>query len=376
MRALLLLMMVAVTGCGHAAAGAQARALEAGALWTGPTAVLSLAVGRVNKSGDEVLWLAHEKAVVELADDGVANEVWRPPKFARVVRMEAMDLDGDGGAEWVVTIDGVRIRSVVLSHDGEQWVETANRTGFLRPLMGPDGEPWLLAQSVGAEQSYSGPITRMTLSGGRLAAGETVDVPRTLSLHDIFYVPTAEGHRLFAFEPSGHLSERDPRSPRAQLWRADARTVSRPVQVDRRVGNLLGEEVEETLELPVPPVVTDLDGDGSHEVLVVAGVTTPVAVLENVRVLQGGDARVMKPGVRGLEESHRSLLLGRAMVGAVPFVLRDGTSVLAAAVWTRSDTGFVRPESRVFLLDPATGDLLNRSAPKEPSAEPVEELLP
>ena len=62
--------------------------------------------------------------------------------------------------------------------------------------------------------------------------------------------------------------------------------------------------------------------------------------------------------------------MGRAMIGVVPWTHR-GRSVLAAAVWTRADTGFTRPETRVFILDPATGDLVGL---KEPF--PAEEATP
>ncbi|MCO4773304.1 MAG: hypothetical protein KDA24_24935 [Deltaproteobacteria bacterium] len=371
---LLLLLLVAgfAAGCGQTAASARARALDAGSFWVGPYAVRSLASGTATPEGPDVLWLADERRVMQLDGAGSAEEVWRPPKFSRLLRFEAADLDEDGVDEWVVTLDNSRIRSLVLRRaDDGTFEEIAKPPGFLRPLLGPDGASWLVGQSAGAERPYSGPIKRWTMENGGLVAGDALELPGSLSLHDIHFVPQDDGHRVFTFEETGHLGERDPRSPRATLWRSDARVVARPVVVEREYGNLLNEEIEDSLALPVPTAVVDVDGDGALELLMVAGTTTPVALLDNVRVLQGGDARVMAPGARGLEERARSPLLGRAMVGVVPFELPNGAHRLAVAVWTKADGGFGKPETRVFLLDPSTGDLVGTEA--TPSAVEVEE---
>lgn len=360
MRAVALLLAALVCGCGAAAQGARDLAVQTDALWTANQAVRSIASGRATADGPLVLWVADERRVTRVRADGDSEEVWTPPVFQRILRLEALDLTGDGASEWVVTLDGSRVRSFVLGYVGGSWQELApGEPGFLRPLVGPDGSPWLLAQSAGAERPFSGPVRRLQLVEKGLEEVERLTLPLDISLHDLVYVPTADGgHRLFTFEPNGQLGERDPRTPRALIWRADARTVSRPVSVERDYSNLLGEEHEDRLELPVPAQVVDLDGDGTRELLTVAGPTTPVAVLDNVRVLQGGDARVMVPAARGLEERVRSPLLGRAMVGVVRFRDAAGHPALAAAVWTRADTGFARPETRVLLLDPTTGDVL------------------
>ena len=352
-------------GCGQAASGAQQLALGADGVWSARRAVRSIASGAATADTEPQLWLADERAVTALSPSGEAVELWRPPRFTRILRLEALDLDGDGGSEWVVTLVGARIRSLVLGWRDGAWVTLApGRPGFLRPLLGPEGVPILLGQAAGSERPYAGPIHRMLLDDGILTQGEALTLPPQLSVHDVFWVPQGDAVRLFSIEPTGHLGERDVRSPLALVWRADQRTVSRPVVIAREYSNILGEETEGVLDLPTPPTVFDADGDGVYSVLAVAGSTTPVAVLQNVRVLQGADARLLTPGARGLDEVLRTPLLGRAMVGAVPWVSADGAPVWAAAVWVRADTGFARPETRVYLFDPATGDLL-RAGPAE-----------
>ena len=47
------------------------------------------------------------------------------------------------------------------------------------------------------------------------------------------------------------------------------------------------------------------------------------------------------------------------MVAATSWTLPDGRAVWAAVVWTRPGGGLARPESRVFLFAPETGDILD-----------------
>ena len=100
--------------------------------------------------------------------------------------------------------------------------------------------------------------------------------------------------------------------------------------------------------------MTVLDGGA----LIVGGVHNPVAVLQNLRVWQGGDVRLYEATSRGLQEVRRTPLLGRAVVAATPWNVTPTDTVWAAAVWTKPAGGMTKPESRVFLFDPATGDLL------------------
>ena len=374
---LLVLGLLFMTGCGAAATGAQQLALGSPGVWSARKAVRSIASGTATPESEPALWLADDRGVTELAIDGTATEAWKPPKFTRVLRLEAMDLDDDGASEWVVTLMGTRIRSLLLGWRDGAWVELARgRPGFLRPVIGPDGVPVLLGQSAGSDRPFVGPIKEVTLKDGKLVDGEALRLPPQLSVHDVFWVPEGDRVRLFSVESTDHLGERDPRSPRALIWRSDGRVVSRPVVVDREATNLLGEDVDSALELPVPPSVLDSDCDGTYEVLTVAGSTTPVAILQNVRVLQGADARMLVPGARGLEEVRRTPLLGRAMVGVVPWADVAGDLVWAAAVWVHAEAGFVRPETRVYLFDPSTGDLLPSSPPAADATDAAEAASP
>lgn len=351
-----------LAGCGHGR-GAAARdlALTGQALWVGELGAVGLAAGRDLADGPELLWLAEPRGVHVLGPDGSQALTWKPPRFARIIRFEAADLDGDGVDEWVVVMDQGRIRSVLVGLDegrrealGRPW------NGFLRPVIGPEGEVRLEGQRAGGDAPFRGPVIVVEPGDKGWVAGAPVGLPAGVSLFDFAWLPGAEDRpaRLFSFDASGFLEERDARSPRAIVWRSPDRFVGRPVELDRDYRNMLGEEEGVTLRLAPPVSLVDEDGDGLQELLMVGGTQTPVVVFENLRVYQGGDVRLLTPTSRGVEETRRSPLLGRAMVAVCPWSPASGERVWAAAVWTRLSSGFVRPESRVFLLDPASGDLL------------------
>jgi len=352
----------AVAGCAHDR-GAVARdlALAGQALWVDDVSVVGLDSGLDAPGGAEQLWLAEGKGVHRLGADGTSELAWRPPRFARIIRFEAADLDADGIDEWVVVMDHGRIRSVVVGLvDGERVVLGRPWNGFLRPVVGPDGAARVEGQRAGGDAPFRGPVIAVERAGDRWSAGEPTGLPASVSLFDFAWLPGVEDRpaRLFSFDAAGFLEERDARSPRAIIWRSADRFVGRPIELDRDYRNMLGEEQGVTLRLAPPTSLVDEDGDGASELLMVGGTQTPVVVFENLRLYQGGDVRLLAAAARGAEEVRRSPLLGRAMVAVCPWSPDPDTRVWAAAVWTRLGSGFVRPESRVFLLDPATGDLL------------------
>jgi len=361
----LLLVAFLLSGCAAGRASlAQDLALATQALATCACEATGLASGRDVAGEPPRLWLAGDKAVYEVGADGALTERWTPPKFTRILRLEVGDLDGDGVDEWTVLTEANRLRThLIVADGGERRSVGKPFLGSLRITPGPEGKPVLLGQRASGAGPFVGPVEHVTWAGEELALGGPVGLHATASLYDVFWVANEGKPRLFSFESTDHVAERDPRSPRAVVWRSDERLVARPIEIERDTRDLLGEEVRDTVRFAAPVSVADLDGDGADEVLLVAGSLTPVAMLQNLRVYQGGDARLFEAGPRGLVESHRSPILGRALIAATPWTAPDGRAVWAAVAWTKLGGGFVAPESRVFLLDPATGDLLGAAAP-------------
>lgn len=373
MRTLLPLILVLGTGCAHAIA-ARDLALVEDALHVCRCIGVGLGAGHDVAGGPERLWVADEKGVSAVGLDGAVEPQWAAPRFQRLVRMEAADLDGDGADEWIVVVEGGRMRSAVVAFGPEGralaggWFQ-----GYLRPERRTDGTWRLVGQRSGGDRPFRGTPEEVTWTSDGFTVGAALSTPSGSSLFDSFWLPGEARDRLFVLEDSGHLSERDARSPRARLWRSDDRPVARPIEIERSYRELLGSEEEEVLRLPSPVVVGERAGRVGA--LLVGGNAMPVAVFRNLRVLQGGELRWLEAAHRGLEEVVRTPVLGTAMVAGVLWQPPGRQPLWVGLAWTRDPSGFAPPESRVFLFEPERGDVVSPSAVAILSAPPVEEVV-
>lgn len=317
--------------------------------------IVSLAVGTLAADETPRIWVAEEKRILEFEPGGSLKVVWEVPRFARLLRLEAADLDGDGVVEWILLYDTGRFRSHVLRWNGESWESSRAWPGFLRPQAQAGGKTKLLGQSAGGNRFHGERIVEVAETGeGKLVAGDRVVVAPGVFLYDFFWVP-GEHPRLFVLEESGSISERDPRSPRAVLWRSEERIVARPLELRRSSRDMLGESTENTVRLAPPVVLAQWDDDPTPEVFLVTGPAVPMFAFENLKLSGGGDVRVFEVGERGLTEQVRTPLLGLDL-SATWAGQYKGELLWLGSVWMKDLGGFSKPESRLFRFAPASGD--------------------
>jgi hypothetical protein len=222
-------------------------------------------------------------------------------------------------------------------------------------VLSPDGSVQLLGQGSGGPRFHAEAVVEVALGAdGKLTPGDRVSVVSGLFLYDFFWVP-GDRPRLFVLEQDGSISERDPRSPSALLWRLPERIVARPLELRRSSRDMLGSVEESRVRLAPPVVVAQLDDGPEFEVLIVTGPPTPLFAFENLRIPRGGDVRIFEVGPRGLQERVRTPLLGLDLSATWAGEIADQV-VWLGAVWTKDSGGFTKPESRVFRFDLASGD--------------------
>jgi len=387
-----LLLLLALLLCAMGSACAHGRAAEAmqlataqDALWSCQCVVTGMATGYDEEGGEHRIWLAVDRDVLAVVPGEEPVVVWSAPRFTRILRLEAGDLDGDGSDEWLVLFEANSVRSLVVGlRDGRREALAKPWNGYLRMLVDSDGKSRLVGQSSAGHRPFWGPLYPIELSEeGKLSKGEPLSLPVGTGLFDFFWLPGSPQApaRLFSLEATDQLAERDPRSPKARIWRSDYRIVARPVEIEREVRGYFGEQELRFIRLAAPVEVRDWDGDGRFEALLVGGAPKPAVVFENLRLHQGGDVRLLTAGPRGLEELHRSPLMGRAVAAAASWWSPGGQRFWLAAVWTRYRAVFKRPETRLLLLDAKSGDMLPAaealsvpvSPPAPEEAAPVEE---
>ncbi|HCP47985.1 MAG TPA: hypothetical protein DIU15_18235 [Deltaproteobacteria bacterium] len=357
-----LLPALLLVGCAHGAAtAARDLAMSQDALWSCRCAATSIATGIDGAGGAPKLWVAANNKVFEVSADGEATEVWSSPRFSRILRLEAADLDQDGSDEWVVLLDTGRMRSrVVALRDGVRVLVGKPWNGYLRPLRGPSGELTLVGQRTGGDRPFLGPVFGVEVAADlSLKSGASLGLPRDFPLFDFFWLPGVgeQGARLFSLESNGLLAERNAVSPTQVLWLSDARFVARPLQVEREYRGMLGDYRDGVVDF-APPVVLSGGGDQPDRAYVVSQPPRGPVVVEGFMLPRGGDARVLEPAPRGLSELARTPLMGRAVAGVAVWKPEPHEEVGAALVWTRLSGGVVAPETRLLLFDLTTGDLV------------------
>jgi hypothetical protein len=374
-----ILFIAFVLGCAHTQEAVErARGVEPLAVF--PEEIHSLTHGVGGTEDESVLWAASATRVWELAPGAPPREAWKAPRFARILHLEAAQLDDDVTSEWVVVLDAGRVRGEIVDAQGGVRVSGKPWYGFLRPV-DDGGKARLIGQKAGGDRPFWGPIQWIDRAAdGTLTHQGDIGVPDTVSLFDLHPTSTSKGPRWLAWEQSGQLAERNPARPRDVTWRGDDRPVGRPVAVDRSYTNLLGEERAEALTISPAPDARDLDGDGTPEILVAGNPSPPVRIMENLLALQGGDVRLYAWKERGLTELARSPLVGRAVVGVAHWRCAD-RPVWVAAVWTRLSGGFVPAETRLLTFDPTTGDPITcaggaAAAPAPSPPEPAQPASP
>jgi len=365
-----------LAGCAHGkAADAIARAAAQEALWSCQCLATGLATGFDEAGGEQRIWVAAGREITTVVPGAEPVVEWRAPRFTRILRLESGDLDGDGIDEWVVLLEANSVRSVVVGRRNGTWETLAKPwNGYLRIMLDASAKPTLVAQSSAGHKPFFGPLHRIELAdNGTLSKGAALALPAGTPLFDFFWLPGTDpaASRLFSLESSDQLAERDARSPKSRTWRSDSRIVARPVEIEREFRGYFGEQQDEFIRLAAPIEVSDFDGDGVFEALLVGGAARPAVVFENMRFHQGGDVRLLAAGERGLAELRRSALLGRAVAAASSWSAGDGGRYWVAAVWTRHRAVFKRPESRLLLLDALSGDLVSAlsvgaSPPRQP----------
>lgn len=136
----------------------------------------------------------------------------------QMLNVEAVDLDGDGAKELLVTgKDGDRIRSSVFKRSGETYAKAADRLPYYLVLL-PDwrGKAVVAGQQVGDETPFHGKLYAMTWDGNTLRMGEalpadTLQVPLSSGILGLSSGKIGEEWKWIYTDENGRLRILDPR---------------------------------------------------------------------------------------------------------------------------------------------------------------------
>jgi hypothetical protein len=127
---------------------------------------------------------------------------------SEALSLDGADLDGDGKTELYVTAaSGEILSSLVVEHvEGSYQIGLSDISWYFRKVHLPQEGPVLLAQRMGLQSDFQGPIFRVSRAKGKLLEGSPIAVPPQVNLFG--FVPfTSDGEQLFANLPTSDRLE-------------------------------------------------------------------------------------------------------------------------------------------------------------------------
>ena len=129
-----------------------------------------------------------------------------------ILNVEALDLDGDGKKEILVSgLEGEYLGSVVLKRKGDVYEPVAGRIPYFLVVL-PDwqGKPAVVGQRLGSDSPFEGRMYTMSWTGKTLAEGaplpaDTRTAPLSSGIPGLSSARLGQEWRLIYTDPDGHL---------------------------------------------------------------------------------------------------------------------------------------------------------------------------
>ena len=265
--------------------------------------IKSLAIGDVLGDKQNQLVMINDNSVslyryaagkLELIDEVIGEKDHTP------IRVDVADINQNGRAEIFVTSlyhDKTLLRSYVLEWDGsklEKIVQDAE--WYFRVMTVPGKKPVLLGQQRGMTELFSRGIRQMAWMNGTYAESSLADVPRGLSLYAFSSgnalnegkeatVALTSDLRLRVFDQAGDMewtsSERFTGGGGYMPYLADVNDTKFPERTKRSY-------------LPQRVFISDIDRDGSNEVILLNNKDFSKNLMPNLRIFKSGHVECLQ----------------------------------------------------------------------------------
>jgi len=265
------------------------------------------------------------------------------PNYAYV---SVADLDRNGKAEiYVSSPDGVSISSLVLEWNGSSFEKISKgQPWFFRVIDIPGTGKTLIGQKREIGGGFLGDVKYLKRKGNRFVSAWPIKLPRFGNVFNFVFMGL-EGRgktHTIMFDPSEYLRLYDPQGEK--VW----------VSEEKFGGTYTFMETneEERIYFPSPIFLTDVDGDGEHEVMVCKNHSRIGRLFPKVRSFSGGTLHFLTGDQGGLSLKWKSRRQPGAIVGyRVVDVDNDGLPELVIASVTKQEATFRKPRSQVVVYD-------------------------
>jgi hypothetical protein len=255
-----------------------------------------LDVGDVFGDGSQVVIVAEEHQLHAYRQEGnklvESGKIPTPPSYTRVVAVNLADLNGNGRAEFYVsTISDNRPYSYAVEWDGHGFATLFEKQPwYLRPVSLPGRGLVLVGQQGDDERPVRAGLYVMTLTGGKLTAGEKLAVPELVNLFEFVLADfNGDGQsEVAAVDDDGVLSLYG--GDGEMLWRG-SETYAHTV---RYIGKASGAVNEKTnRHVPSRLIAADVNGDGRADLVVMKNPSGVAALLKTIGSFTGSSVEFL-----------------------------------------------------------------------------------
>jgi hypothetical protein len=208
--------------------------------------------------------------------------------------LDVADVNRNGPAEiFVTSIVGENLSSFIMEYEENRFKKVNAGNGwYFRVLDLPRKGPTLLAQRMGAEETFSGPIYQFTWKRKKFRKGKKLKLPKDTPLYGLTIADvTGDGKdEIIRFDGSDHLRIFSS-DGKDLLYKTPSRYGGTGNSFDREsVPDLLPRDhVPTTAYIPGRIISIDLDGDGRTEVIVNKNHFSTGRLFERIRLFERGE---------------------------------------------------------------------------------------
>ena len=287
---------------------------------------------------------------------------FKEPSYHRFLGVDVADINGNGLAEIYVTdlpINSDRLRSFVLEWNGKTFEKIADGANwYYRVLDIPNRGKVLMGQergtvtdTFGENELYTGSVFEMRWQNNRLEPVERQLLPRRVNIYGFTMGDLLNdgGEMVAAFTPRDYIRVTD-RSGNVE-WTSDEPYGGSDTFMELRTERKEDERVDDVqmdrFFLRQRLHITDIDGDGKNELLVVKNYDATGRFMEQTRYYKSGHIECLAWDAIGMRIKWKTQKSGYISDYVIADLDNDGRNEVVFAVTLKS--GLMSGKSRSYL---------------------------
>lgn len=215
------------------------------------------------------------------------------PATQSALSLRSMDLDFSGRSSLILNSKdaGGDFIARVISFDGQKFAEVARTNGIYLNVvkLPPLYSPRLLGQRSNRPKLFQLGVHEATVKNGNISLGGTVALPKEFNVFNFACIPPgmdkADAAKFIMIDEGERLRVYSEKGARMAATEESFSGASQGIEVNAAMPGLGRDEViqDQLFYIPMRFLITDLDSDGSSEIIVNKPISTAATIFGNYR---------------------------------------------------------------------------------------------